>query len=149
PARPIFGDGDAHDKATPQPWSLDTIKLLIVLDTETSTEATCALEGFDRETWGRGAQRLLFGRMHIYRAEHHAGTSMVRPVAELHFPADDLPESGMAALRAAFHREGAARRGDKRMVESPGWRVTADGRVEAFITTTPAHLISRTRMAHY
>src|SRR5262249_61257061 len=65
------------------PWRFETVKLLITIDTETSTEGTCALPGFEREKWGRGAQRLLFGRMSVYRVGNRAGEASVTHVVEL------------------------------------------------------------------
>jgi hypothetical protein len=149
PERPVLEN--ANDRVPPErpPWRFESLKLLITLDDETSTEATCALPGFDSEVWGRGAQRLLFGRMHVYRVEHSDGEARIAPVGEFPFHADDLPESGMLALKTAFAAHGQPRYGNKRVVDSPGWLVTRDGEVQPISTTAYAHLISRTQMVDY
>src|SRR4051794_24921603 len=82
PARPVAEKADHQEPPDRRPWTFESIKLLITIDVETSTEATCTLPGFEPEVWGRGAQRLLFGRMHVYQVKHKAGESRITPVGE-------------------------------------------------------------------
>jgi hypothetical protein len=134
--------GGARDERS-APWTLDRVDLLIVIDTETSTDATCALDGFPQEIWGRGAQKLLFGRLHFYAVTHRRGEHTVKPIAELLFHADDLPESGMTALRAAYAAQGKPRYQTRR-IPAPAFRVTADGLVEPFDIAVDVAHVSRT-----
>jgi hypothetical protein len=65
----------------------------IVIHAECATSATASMEGFGGESWARAGQALLFGSAFIGR------TSDWRIDREVIFYPDDLPESGVAALR--------------------------------------------------
>jgi hypothetical protein len=95
-----------------EPWTLDRLYALVVLDVETATANTRRMPGFDAPKWRGHAQELLFGRAHIiglcrdYWRPHDHAQCVKRPYTaqEVLFYADDLPPYGVEELHA-IHAE--------------------------------------------
>src|SRR5690606_13223447 len=75
---------------------------LVVIDTETTTDDTLTMPGFEGESWDGLRQRLLFGRALVLR---HTGNRAYAPEREIVFYPDDLPGEGVERLRAALEAE--------------------------------------------
>lgn len=74
----------------------DRPSIAIVVDTESATDCTGTMPGFDGPRWTGLAQSLLFGVARVCR------TADWKPLDEYVFYPDDLPEDGIHRLREAF-----------------------------------------------
>jgi len=71
---------------------------LVVIDTETSTDETLTMRGFEGERWDGIRQSLLFGTCQVF---DHTGNGDYALRESIIFYPDDLPAPGLKRLRAA------------------------------------------------
>jgi hypothetical protein len=76
-----------------RPWARPS--MILVLDTETTTELTASMPGFKGPAWSAHAQSLLFGTARLYVHQRRAW----RWTDEWLFHPDNLPAHGMSVLR--------------------------------------------------
>lgn len=92
----------ARSARSSNPWAAPTAEqanelpdALYILDTETSTDDTHSMPGFEGERWDGLRQSLTFGRCQVWRRESSAPSDdAYYPYSEYLFYPDDLPDYG-------------------------------------------------------
>lgn len=89
--------------------------IMMVIDTETATENTKSMKGFDSSAWNPYAQSLLFGSARIYVNILGVWT----PATEFTFYPSYLPDEGIDRLKEIISQQTYIEGGITRLIDEP------------------------------